>query len=66
MSQRDIDFEQSLPLELKIRVLQAELDRLESDFRWLRERKLELQKQIHRCEEELSKTRRRQALRRVK
>lgn len=66
MSQRDFDFEDALPLELKLRVLQSELERLESDFRWLSERKLEIEDQIQEYRTQLSKTRRRQVLRRIK
>ena len=66
MSQRDLDFEDALPLELKLRVLQAELDRLEADFVWLAERKKQVENQILDYQRRLSRTRRRQTLRRVK
>lgn len=66
MTQRDLDFEETLPLELKLRVLQAELDRLEADFCWLKKRKEEVEDQIRDFETRLSKTRRRHVLRRIK
>ncbi len=66
MSQRDLDFEETLPLELKLRVLQAELDRLDADFCWLKKRKEEVEDQIRDFETRLSKTRRRHVLRRIK
>lgn len=66
MSQRDFEFEDTLPLELKLRVLQAELDRLEADFGWLKRRKEEIENQIKDYERRISLTRRRNVLRRVK
>lgn len=66
MSQRDSGFEETLPLELKLRVLQAELDRLDSDLKWLATRRLEVQQQIDAYEKQLSRNHRRQVLRRVK
>ena len=66
MSRRDLDLEETLPLELKLRVLQAELDRLESDFHWLEQRREEITRQISEYQERLTKTRRRTVLRRVK
>lgn len=66
MSQRDLEFEETLPLELKLRVLQAELDRLEADYCWLKRRKEEVEDQIRDFEERLLNTKRRKVLRRVK
>jgi hypothetical protein len=66
MSQRDSDFEENLPLELKLRVLQVELDRLDSDLKWLNERRCEVLSQIEDYEKEISRTERRKVLRRVK
>ncbi len=66
MSQRDLEFEETLPLELKLRVLQAELDRLEADYRWLKRRKEEVEDQIRDFEKRLLNTRRRRVLRRIK
>ncbi len=66
MSQRDLEFEETLPLELKLRVLQAELDRLEADYRWLKRRKEEVEDQIRDFEKRLVNTRRRRVLRRIK
>ncbi len=66
MSRSDLGVEETLPLELRLRVLQAELDRVESDYHWLRQRRHELQQQIDHCQQRLSQTRRRHVIRRVK
>ncbi|MFQ5741576.1 MAG: hypothetical protein ACE5JX_21470 [Acidobacteriota bacterium] len=66
MSQKDQEFEENLPLELKLRVLQAELERLQSDFYWLEKRKEEVAEQIRDYQRRLSSNRRRRVLRRVK
>lgn len=58
--------DETLPLELKLRVLQAELDRLSADYEWILNRKNELERQIAKFEARLNDTRRRRALRRVK
>jgi predicted nucleic acid-binding Zn-ribbon protein len=66
MNREDLELEEVLPLELKLRVLQAELDRLESDFNWLSQQKEEIEQQIVAYQKKLSRTRRRGLLRRVK
>ncbi len=66
MSQQETDLESSLPLELKLRVLEAELDRVESDYRMLERRKQEIESEIAHFQKRLSKIRRRTVLRRVK
>ncbi len=66
MNRQDLELEEVLPLELKLRVLQAELDRLESDFNWLSQQKEEIEQQIVAYQKKLSRTRRRGLLRRVK
>ncbi len=58
--------DETLPLELKLRVLQAELDRLNADFTWLEARKRDVERQIAEFESLLSRTRRRLTFRRVK
>ena len=66
MNRQDLELEEVLPLELKLRVLQAELDRLESDFNWLSRQKEELEQRIVAYQKKLSRTRRRGLLRRIK
>ena len=66
MNRQDLELEEVLPLELKLRVLQAELDRLESDFNWLSRQKEELEQRIVAYQKKLSRTRRRSLLRRIK
>jgi predicted nucleic acid-binding Zn-ribbon protein len=58
--------DETLPLELKLRVLQAELDRLDSDLKWLKARKHDVERQITDFQDRLTRTRRRLTLRRVK
>lgn len=53
MSQSETTLEQLLPLELKLRILEGELDRLESDARWLEKRKSEVIQEIELCQKEL-------------
>lgn len=66
MNRENLELEEVLPLELKLRVLQAELDRLESDFNWLSRQKEELEQRIVTYQKKLSRTRRRGLLRRIK
>lgn len=66
MNRENLELEEVLPLELKLRVLQAELDRLESDFNWLSQQKEELEQRIVAYQKKLSRTRRRSLLRRIK
>ena len=57
MSQSETTLEQLLPLELKLRILEGELDRLESDARWLEKRKSEVLQEIELCKKELHQRR---------
>lgn len=66
MSRRKTDLETSLPLELKLRVLEAELDRVESDLQVLHQRKQEVEAEIAEFRTRLDQIRRRSTLRRVK
>jgi len=66
MKRKDPEFEDLLPIELKLRLLQAEIDRLDSDLQWLEQRKHEVSEEIRYYEKLLFKSRHAQRLRRVK
>ena len=58
--------EESLPTELKLRLLEVELDRLDSDARWLDQRRQEVIEQMLYHRSLLSRARPQRTLRRVK
>jgi hypothetical protein len=62
----DLGLEDALPIQLQIRVLRTELERLESDLYRLDELKAQLMEEIGHYENLLAKTKRRQVLRRIK
>ena len=66
MNQGESSLEQLLPLELKLRILEGELDRLESDARWLEKRKSEVQQDIELCKKELLQRRSNSGFKRIK
>jgi hypothetical protein len=66
MKRKNPDFEDLLPIELKLRLLEAEMGRLDSDLSWLQERREEISKEMQYYEKLLTKTRSRHVLRRVK
>ncbi|MFB3905022.1 MAG: hypothetical protein ACE15E_16345 [Acidobacteriota bacterium] len=66
MKRKEPDFEDLLPIELKLRLLEAELDRLNSDLSWLEQRRDEVTKEMQYYEKLLHRGRRRSVLRRVK
>ncbi|RPJ53014.1 MAG: hypothetical protein EHM23_31785 [Acidobacteria bacterium] len=66
MKRKEPDFEDLLPIELKLRLLEAELDRLNSDLGWLEQRRDEVTKEMQYYEKLLHRGRRRSVLRRVK
>ncbi len=66
MSQKDPPLEQLLPVELRLLILEAELERLESDARWVELRRKEVMEEIQCCHEALEQKRKRSLLRRVK
>ena len=66
MSQSETSLEQLLPLELKLRILEGELDRLESDSRWLEKRKAEVIHDIDSCKKELLQRRTKADIKRIK
>lgn len=66
MSQGETSLEQLLPLELKLRILEGELDRLESDARWLERRKAEVIQDIQTCRKELLERRNNSGIKRIK
>ena len=66
MNQSETSLEQLLPLELKLRILEGELDRLESDARWLEKRKAEVIQDIDSCKKELLQRRHKTGINRIK
>lgn len=66
MSRKDASFEELLPIELKLLLVQAELDRLDSDARWIEQRRQEILREIDHYKGLLSNKRRQAVLRRVK
>lgn len=66
MKRKEPDFEDLLPVELKLRLLEAELDRLNSDLSWLERRRDEVTKEMQYYEKLLHRGRRRSVLHRVK
>ncbi len=66
MNQGESSLEQLLPLELKLRILEGELDRLESDARWLEKRKSEVEQDIESCKKELLQRRSNSGFKRIK
>lgn len=66
MSQKDPRFDQLLPIELKLRILEAELERLESDFRRIEDRREQILREIRVCNTQLASEKRKMVLRRVK
>ena len=64
--QEDPGPDDALPIQLQIRVLRAQLERIESDLYRLDESKAQLIKEIGHYENLLAQTKRRQVLRRVK
>lgn len=66
MSRKKSQFEELLPIELKLRLLEAEMERLASDAHWIEQRRKELQEEIVYFQNQLHEKRRRSVLRRVK
>ena len=63
---KDPNLEDILPTELKLRLLEAELDRLDSDLQWLNQRRQEILEEMRHHEALLSKARPHRILPRVK
>lgn len=63
---KEAPLEELLPIELRLLILESELERLESDARWVDQRKREVLDEIEACNALLSKKRRQHVLRRVK
>jgi hypothetical protein len=62
----DPSLDQLLPMELKLRILEREMERLDSDISVLQQQRDELSKEINCCNEILESKRRRANLKRVK
>jgi hypothetical protein len=66
MTYREPPLEELLPIELKLRILEAELDRLDSDARWVEQRRQEVLKEIDSYSQLLASKRRKKVLHVVK
>lgn len=66
MTRREPPLEELLPIELKLRILEAELERLESDAEWVELRRREVLDEIDSYTELLASKRRRGVLHVVK
>jgi hypothetical protein len=63
---KEAPLEELLPIELRLLILESELERLESDARWVEQRRSEVLEEIEACNTLLAKKRRQNVLRRVK
>lgn len=63
---KESPLEELLPIELRLLILESELERLESDARWVEQRRREVLDEIEACNTLLDKKRRQNVLRRVK
>jgi len=66
MNRKDPPLEELLPIELKLRILEAELERLEADAQWVELRRQEVLGEIDSYTELLASKRRRSVLQIVK
>ena len=66
MNRKEPPLEDLLPIELKLRILEAELERLEADARWVDQRRQEVLDEIDSYTELLASKRRRGVLQIVK
>ena len=66
MSRREPPLEELLPIELKLRILEAELERLEADANWVEQRRREVLEEIDSYTELLASKHRRSVLQLVK
>jgi len=66
MNRREPPLEELLPIELKLRILEAELERLEADAHWVEQRRQEVLEEIDSYTELLASKRRRSVLQIVK
>ena len=66
MSGKEPPLEELLPIELRLMILESELERLDSDARWVEQRRQEVLSEIESCNELLAEKRRHSLLRRVK
>lgn len=66
MSGKEPPLEDLLPIELRLLILESELERLESDARWVDQRRREVMAEIENCHGMLAEKKRRSLLKRVK
>ncbi len=66
MKQKHLSLEDTLPIELRIRILQAELEQIELDLSRLNQSKSRIVEEINHCQDLLAQSKRHRVLRRVK
>jgi hypothetical protein len=66
MREKEPPLEELLPIELRLLILESELERLDSDARWVEQRRSEVLAEIANCNTMLAQKKRRCVLRRVK
>ena len=66
MTQKHLSLEDTLPIELRIRILQAELEQIELDLNRLEQSKNQITEEISHYQNLLAETKRKSLLRRVK
>ncbi len=66
MKQKHLSLEDTLPIELRIRILQAELEQIELDLSRLKESESQITEEISHYQDLLSESKRHRLLRRVK
>lgn len=66
MTQKHLSLEDTLPIELRIRILQAELEQIELDLSRLKQSKRQILEEIDHYQDLLSESKRHRLLRRVK
>jgi len=66
MTQKHLSLEDTLPIELRIRILQAELEQIELDLSRLNQSKSRIVEEISHCQDLLAESKRHHVLRRVK
>lgn len=66
MRGKEPPLEDLLPIELRLLILESELERLDSDARWVEQRRREVLGEIEKCQGVLAEKKRRSLLKRVK
>ncbi|MCK5352756.1 hypothetical protein KAJ77_09245 [bacterium] len=66
MTQKHLSLEDTLPIELRIRILQAELEQIELDLSRLNQSQSRIEEEINHYQDLLAESKRHSLLRRVK